>query len=97
MAVELGVPGEAQACDHNVPTFGCSSCIQNDRQAFAMKSYEAWKKTYRLPKCPSCGNAMLHYGYNHDAKKVEALVICSRHDEDGVPLCEDEDMSVVIA
>ena len=93
---ELGIP-KPTSCDHPAPVFGCSGCIDADRAAFAKKAYEAWKATYKLPKCPSCGEKMLHYGYNHTPTKVEAEVICSRFDTDGAPTCEDEDMVLVIA
>lgn len=95
---ELGIPeGIAAACDHKVPSFGCSACILKDRKAFAIKSWESWKKTYKLPKCPGCGKAMLHYGHNYDSKEVRAEVICSGHDSDGVPTCDEHDITVIIA
>jgi hypothetical protein len=95
---DLGIPGTiAPACGHTIPTFGCLGCISKDRDGFAKEAYLKWQKTYKLPKCPSCKSEMLHYGYFFDSKEVRAEVVCSRFDGDGVPTCEDEDMTVVIA
>ncbi len=84
------------ACGHTVPAFGCVHCLHSDREAFAAKTYSDWKKTYRLPKCPSCGKPMLHYGFHSTKTEVIATVICSGHDKEGVPTCEDEDREIVI-
>ena len=81
---------------HVVPAFGCSSCITNDRAAFANKAYAEWKKTFKLPKCPSCGKAMIHYEMIYDSRGVGATIICSGFDEEGVPTCDDQDCEIVI-
>lgn len=81
---------------HTVPAFGCSDCISQDRSAWSERAYAEWKLTYKLPNCPGCGATMIHYGKNEYPSKLEAIVICPSHDSDGVPLCEDHDIVLVI-
>lgn len=95
MAVELGVPGESQACDHNVPTFGCQACITKGREGFAREAYLAWKKTYKLPTC--CKRKMKHDGFIFDSKEVRAIVTCQWIDSEGESCCPEEEIVVVIA
>ena len=84
-------------CGHAAPVFGCDGCIQSDREAWAERAYAEWKKTYRLPKCPGCGAAMIHYGKNTYPSKLEAIVICPGIDGDGCATCEEHDITAVIA
>lgn len=84
-------------CGHKSPTFGCLPCIKADRDRFAETSYRLWKSVYKLPKCKSCGEKMIHYGKNTYPSKVEAIIICPMVDNEGCASCEDEDLTVVIA
>jgi hypothetical protein len=93
---ELGLPDAVVPCGHAAPTFGCDSCIATDRTNWAEATYAAWKKAYKLPKCPGCGETMFHYGKNTYPAKLEAVVICPSYDVEGVPTCEDEDIVLVI-
>ena len=94
---DLGIPG-VKKCGHTSPVFGCESCIESDRHAFAARAYQEWKKTYVLPKCPECHKRMSHDGmFRNDGRFCASVVCMSLNAEEGMALCGDQDIMVVIA
>lgn len=96
MIKEIGIPDAPPAPCHDVPTFGCDSCITRDREAYATKVYLEWKKTYVIPKCRDCAKTMRHDGVHSSAGEIRALLVCPRIDVDGEAMCDDPELTVVI-
>lgn len=74
-------------CNHSSPTFGCPSCIQAQHDGWATARYEAWRKTYKFPKCAACGQPTTVYGWDYEKGKLVAVITCTR---DNIA-CMDED------
>lgn len=81
---------------HVTPVFGCSECIERDRNAWAVKTFEAWKKTYKPRKCARHKKTMFAYQWHFDGDKIKADMSCPVHNDGAHFDCEDQDYSVVI-
>ena len=77
-----------KSCSHDRPEFGCRPCIEKDKIAWASGIYEAWKKTYKPPKCPECSAPMTPYDYGQENGVVVAEVLCTRFEGDN--FCDGE-------
>lgn len=86
----------SDVCTHQIPVFGCKSCVESDRERWAEITYSAWKNTHKPPRCPGCGTPMIHYGRNTYPSRLEAVVICPAQNADGSTVCEEHDITVVI-
>lgn len=83
---------------HLVPGFGCKECIKLDRNAWAVKTYELWLKSYKPPKCKKCGGPTKSWGYNLVNNKLTAEIGCIRlNEEQGYCPDADENFEVRIA
>lgn len=81
--------------DHLSPVFGCSLCIESDRSAWAKSVYDKWIKTYKFPKCKSCGGKTKAFGYDAAKGSVEVYTGCSRADAEDTG-CSDCDFNILI-
>jgi len=65
---------------HTVPQFGCISCIDSDREAWAKKAFDAFIKTHTPKTCPCCKNSLKSdpsYPYGkHDDGTWHARFVC---------------------
>lgn len=67
---------------HDKPTFGCSGCIGEQLDVWAKTTFDAWKKTYKPPRCPGsphrpkCGSQMEAAVYEYTGGKLMATVWC---------------------
>ncbi len=98
MTAELGIPNAPPPPCHDVPTFGCSSCIERDRLSWCKTKYESWKAAYKPPKCEGCSGPTTPYDWSFDGKALVAEVGCIKFDADeGVIPCSNFDFEVLIA
>jgi hypothetical protein len=91
-------PSATKKC-HEVPAFGCKSCIDADRDAWAKKTYDAWVVNYnKAPKlCPRHKKPLKPFTYHwQDGTKLIGIAGCQILTEHGEFLCEDEDDCVVL-
>ena len=73
---------------HQTPSFGCSTCIESDRRSWARNAYEAWKKTYKPPKCPDCGRKMYAFEWEMRLGGLVASVACTSMDSKSGSSCD---------
>ena len=84
---------------HEVPTFGCATCSEADRDAWAKKTYDAWVIAYnKSPKlCPRHKKPLKPFSWHwQDGKKLIGIAGCQELLPNGEFLCEDEDDCVVL-
>ena len=81
---------------HEVPAFGCSTCIDGDRMAWIDARVEAWKSTYRFKNCARCGGPTKVWETETCDDKTISIIIGCASDDDGGQGCSDEDYSVDI-
>ena len=88
---------EEKKC-HEVPTFGCSRCIQSDKNDWAKITYDAWAKNYnKNPKmCPRHKKPLKPFCWHFRDGKLIGVAGCQELTSQGEFLCEDEDYCVVI-